>query len=146
MTTRTPNAKTAQQALAEARATQSSVVVAGALLAVVGWPGLIWLMTRTLPTVPNRWAFYALLFIALTGSALPVVRLIHRRFSQQQGLFVPTGVLIREAVWLGMLGATLAWLRIPRLLSVPIALVLVLAMIAIEVLLRIRERTQWRPD
>jgi hypothetical protein len=146
MTTNAPTVTNPQQALAEARATQSSLVVAGALLAVVGWPGLLWLMTRTLPTVPNRWAFYALLFIALTGTALPIVQMIHRRFSRQQGLFIPVRILIRQAAWLGILGTTLAWLRIPRLLSIPIALMLVMAMIAVEVLLRIRERTQWRPD
>ena len=127
-------------------AEHTSAVVAGALLAVGGWSGLIWLVTNTLPTVPYRWAFYALLQVALTGTALPFVRLLHRRFSRQAGAHVRAGVLVRQAVWVGLFVTTCAWLRIPRLLSVPIAVVLALALVAIEALLRLRERTAWQPD
>lgn len=129
-----------------AAAEQISVTVAGAILAAVGWAGLLWLLTNRLPTVPNRWAFYALLHIALTGTALPIVRLLHRRFSREGGMYVPTGVMIRQASWLGVYAALCAWLRIPRLLSAPVALIIAAALITIEVLLRVRERTQWRPD
>ncbi len=127
-------------------AEHTSAVVAGTLLAVGGWSGLIWLVTNTLPTVPYRWAFYALLQVALTGTALPFVRLLHRRFSRHAGAHVKAGVLVRQAVWVGLFVTTCAWLRIPRLLSVPVAVVLALALVAIEALLRLRERTAWQPD
>jgi cobalamin synthase len=123
-----------------------SVVVAGAVLAVGGWSGLLWLVTNALPTVPNRWAFYALLQVAVTGTALPFVRLLHQRFSRQGGLFIRVGVLVRQATWVGLFVTTCVWLRIPRLLSVPLAVVVALGLAVIEVLLRLRERTQWRPD
>jgi hypothetical protein len=127
-------------------ATHASVVVAGVVLAVGGWSGLAWVVTNTLPTVPNRWAFYALLQIALTGTALPFVRFLTRRFARGRGLFVPPGVLVRQATWVGLFGTTCAWLRIPRLLSIPLVILLALALIAIEFLLRMRERMQQEPE
>lgn len=124
---------------------QISVVIAGVILAVGGWSGLVWLVVNTLPTVANRWTFYALLQIALTGTALPFVRLLHRRFSRRGGLFITPGVLVRQATWFALFGTACVWLRIPRLLSIPVAVVLVLALVTIETLLRLRERTRWRP-
>jgi hypothetical protein len=131
---------------AEVEASHLSVVAAGVVLAVGGWSGLIWLIGNQLPTVPNRWAFYVLLQIALTGTALPFVRLLHQRFSRARALHVTATILVRQAVWVGLFGTTCAWLRIPRLLSVPMALVLILALVVIESLLRLRERMQWRPE
>lgn len=127
-------------------ATHTSVVVAGVLLAVGGWSGLVWLVANTLPTVPNRWAFYALLQIALTGTALPFVRFLNRRFARSRGLFIPPGVLVRQATWVGLYGTICAWLRIPRLLSIPLAVLLALAFVMIEFLLRLRERIQVNPE
>jgi hypothetical protein len=127
-------------------ATHTSVVLAGALVAVGGWAGLAWLVANTLPTVPNRWAFYALLQIALTGTALPFVRFLHQRFSRGRALFVRAGVMVRQASWVGLLGTTCAWLRIPRLLSLPLAVVVAIALIIIEGLLRLRERSGWQPE
>lgn len=123
-------------------ATHTSVVLAGVALAVGGWSGLVWLVTNTLPTVSNRWAFYALVQIALTGTALPFVRFLHKRFSRAGGLYVTPGVLVRQATWVGLFVTTCVWLRIPRLLSVPLVILIALALAAIEFLLRARERMQ----
>jgi hypothetical protein len=133
----------AQQA--QARSIQSSVILAGGLLAVAGWSALIWLILNTLPTVPNRWMFFALLQIALTGTAIPVVAMLNRRFNRRKGAYVGAGVLIRQASWIGLFGTTCAWLRVPRLLSFPLALVLAVALFAIEGLLRLRERARRPP-
>lgn len=119
-----------------------STVVAGVILAVSSWAGLIWLVLNRLPTVPNRWAFYALLYIGLTGSALPLVKLINRTFSRRP---VSWSVLLRQAMWFGLYGTTCIWLLVPRLLSVPIALVFAVAILIIEGLLRLREGMQWQP-
>ena len=131
----------------QVEAGQASAALAGVLLAAGGWSGLAWLIfvSGRLPTVPNRWLFYVLVQIALTGSAVPFVRLLHRRFSHEGALFIPAGVMIRQAIWFGLWGTVCLWLRIPRLLSVPTAIVIAIAMIVIELLLRLRERMQWRP-
>lgn len=135
-----------QERREEAAAEHASTVVAGAILAVGGWAGLLWLLLNTLPTVPNRWTFYALLQIALTGTALPVIRLLHRRFSRGGGLYVSWRVMVRQAVWVGLYGTLIAWLRIPRLLTTPLIAGVALALVTVELLLRLRERTQWRPS
>jgi hypothetical protein len=123
-----------------------SAVMAGVVLAAGGWAGLIWLLGNTLPTVPNRWAFYVLLQVALTGTALPFVHFLNQRFGSERGTRVKTSTLVRQAIWVGLYGTLCVWLRIPRLLSIPLALLLALALATIETLLRLRERAQWRPD
>jgi len=119
-----------------------SAVVAGVVLAVGSWAGLIWLVQNSLPTVPNRWAFYALLFLALTGSALPFTKFLNQTFNRRP---VTEVVLLRQAMWVGLYGTTCVWLLIPRLFSLPVAIILAIALLIIEGLLRLREGMQWQP-
>ncbi len=58
---------------------------------------------------------------------------------------VNTGVILREAVWVGIYFPTLAWLQIGRVLIPSLALLLAVGLILIELLLRLRERSQWNP-
>jgi hypothetical protein len=125
-------------------ATHTSVIIAGVLLAVGGWAGLVGLVQNTYPTVDHRWAFFALLHVALTGTALPFVQYLNKRFARPGAPPVTAAVLIRQATWVGMYGAACAWLRIPRLLSWPTALVLFFALVIIEVVMRLREHAQYR--
>ena len=55
--------------------------------------------------------------------------------------------MLRQALWVGIFGATLAWLQLARLVNVYVIISLAIGFIAIESLLRIRERARWRvPD
>ena len=110
-----------------------------------GWAGLVWLITNRLPTVPNRWLFFALLQVALTGTALPFVHYLNERFRRSGAPSVPPNVLVRQDNWVGLFGTACAWLRVPRVLSWPVAFFLALSLVAIETFLRLRERSQWRP-
>jgi len=123
-----------------------SVIAAGVALGVVGWAGLAWIILNTLPTVPNRWLFFALLQLGLMGTSLPLIQFLHRRFAPRAGTADDAVVLIRQAAWVGVFGTVCAWLRIPRLLSIPLALIMLVALIAIEFFFRLRERMQWRPE
>jgi hypothetical protein len=125
---------------------QASAVAAGVLLAAIGWTALVWLIFNSLPTVPNRWLFFLLFQVALSGTALPFVRYLHQRFDKPGSTPVTYDVLVRQSLWVGLLGVACLWLRIPRLLSLPLALVLIAALVMVEFLLRLRERTQWRPE
>ena len=49
-------------------------------LMLVGWGGLYFLITETLPYVWPRWGFFVLALMALTGTILPIVYFFHRRF------------------------------------------------------------------
>ena len=117
----------------------AGVLVASVLMMIGGWGGLYWLVTTQIPRVGPRWVFFVLLFIAVTGTAIPVVRWITARITPATRFMPPGGVIVREAVWIGLFVVVAAWLRIPRSLSLPVAFFLALALIVIEVFLRSRE-------
>jgi hypothetical protein len=123
-----------------------SAVAGGVLLAALAWTGLAWLIFNTLPTVPNRWLFFLLVQIALSGTALPFVRYLHQRYDRPAAPPVSYTVLVRRSVWVGLFGVICLWLRIPRLLSIPLALIVLGALVMVEFFLRLRERTQWHPE
>ena len=98
--------------------------------AAVALPALVWLIFNTLPTVPNRWVFFLLLQVALTGSALPFVHYLHQRFDRPGSTPLGYIVLVRQSIWVGLFGVICMWLRIPRLLSIPLAVVVLGALTA----------------
>jgi hypothetical protein len=113
------------------------------LLLVAGWGGLIALVISTLPTVGPRWLFFFLVVLALTGTALPVTAFLNRRFPSTPP---PTAaIVVRQALWVGVYGATIAWLQIGRVLTPALAILLVAGLALIEFLLRISEKSQWKP-
>lgn len=116
---------------------------AAVVLALIGWGGLIALFWVTRPTVGPRWLFYFLLVLAFTGLLLPVVAFLNLRFPSQPP--VTRGVILRQAIWMGVYGATLAWLQIARILTPSLAFLLALGFVLIEYLLRLREKSQWSP-
>lgn len=123
--------------------TVSSFLPTTIILLILGWGGLFLLFQRTMPTVGPRWLFFFLWVLALTGTALPGVAFLNRRFPT-----VPPatpGIIIREAIWVGLYGATLAWLQLGRVLNLALAVLLASGFIAIEILVRLRERSQWEP-
>lgn len=113
------------------------------LLALSGWAGLYFLVNYTLPTLGPRWAFFFLATLALSGSALPIVYFLHRRFNLKN--FPPSQIITRQALWVGVYGATLAWLQLGKVANLSTVIGLALGLIAIETLIRIREKAQWTP-
>jgi hypothetical protein len=121
----------------------SAFLPATIFLIVIGWGGLFILFITTLPTVWPRWLFFFLAVFAFTGTALPVVAFLNRRFSSTPA---PTrSVVLRQALWFGIYGATLAWLQIGRVLTPSLAVLLAVGLLLIEFLLRLNERAQWKP-
>ena len=121
----------------------SSFLPSAIILSIIGWGGLFVLLNYTLPTVGPRWLFFFLGVLALTGTALPAVAYLNRRFPSNQP--VTHGVILRQAIWVGVYVPTLAWLQIGRVLTPSLALLLALGLILIEWLLRMRERSQFKP-
>lgn len=121
-----------------------SLLLAAAVLAVIGWLGLWILMNATLPTIGPRWLFFFLLTQAATGTVMPFVWFLRRRFNAGEPL--SAGVLLREALWVGLFASTCAWLQINRGLTLTVALFLALGLVAFESLLLRIERTTWRPN
>lgn len=115
------------------------ILVAAVLMMIIGWGGLYALVTTALPRVGPRWIFFVLLHIAVTGTVLPLIRYLNVRFTPLHRELPPGGVMVRQSVWVGLYVVTCAWLQIPRVLTLPIAFFLALALIVIEIFLRTRE-------
>lgn len=116
---------------------------AALILFILGWGGLAALVLFTLPTVIPRWLFFFCLVLALTSLALPVSAFLNRRFPSTPPPH--PGVILRQAIWFGLFGATLAWLQMGRALSPTLVVLLALGLILIEFLLRLSEKSQWKP-
>jgi len=112
-------------------------------LILLGWGGVYLLYRYTTPSGGTRWLFFFVGVMAMTGVALPVMAFLNRRFST-----IPPatpGVIVRQALWVGIYFPTLVWLQIGRVLNPFIALILAVGFVVIEWLLRLRERSQWKP-
>lgn len=121
-----------------------SFLPATLILMLLGWGGIAYLWTQTQPFLGPRWAFYFFSVLAFTGVALPIVAYLNRRFPSKPP---PSNlVIVRQAIWVGIYFPTLLWLRIPRVVTLPLALLLAAGLILIEFLLRLRERSQWKPE
>lgn len=119
---------------------QRGVLLASLLMFIVGWGGLAYLVVSSRPRIGGEiWLFFILLQIAVTGTAIPVMRLISQSLAPKNDPVPLTGVVVRRSVWVGVIAAACAWLMIPRYLSLPVLSVLILLFVVIEVFLRNRE-------
>jgi hypothetical protein len=115
-----------------------SLMISAAIMAGFGWLGLLLLLFGTVPTVGPRWLFFFLLAVALTGTALPFLWLLHRRFGGDRGAAAST--LLRQALLFALFGEICAWLQINRSLTLSLAILLALGLTAVEWFLRVLER------
>lgn len=95
------------------------------------------------PLVWARWGFFVLWVMALTGTALPAVYFFNLRFSS--GPPAEPNVIVRQALWVGVYGATLAWLQLGRLVTLYIIVGLAGGLAAVEYFIRVREKARWKP-
>lgn len=117
--------------------------ISALILILIGWGGLYYVVTQTLPYVWPRWGFFVLTLLALTGTVLPVVYFFHKRFPDEKP--AEANIIVRQAMWFGVYGATLAWLQLGRLVTVYVILALAGGLIAIEYFIRLREKSHWKP-
>lgn len=116
------------------------VLLSAVVLLIIGWGGLYWLVTTQIPRIGGQiWIFFVLLQMAITGTAIPLVRYINVRFTPIRAPLPPGGIIVRQSVWIGLYLVVCAWLQIPRVLTPIVALLLALVFIAIEGFLRLRE-------
>ena len=119
-------------------------MIAAALLAAIGCMGCILLVNVALPTIGPRWLFFLFLTTAATGTSLPFVWLLHRRFDRAAP--ASPSVLLRQGLWVGLYVSLCTWLQINRALSLSLALAIALGLGLIEGLVRLTERSRWRPS
>ena len=114
------------------------------ILFLTGWIGLIITIFATLPTLGPRWLFFFLGVVALTGTAIPITYFLNKRFPSTPP--AEKYIIIRQAIWFGVYGSSLAWLQMGQVLNSSLALILAGAFIVIELLLRLWERSHWKPN
>ena len=119
------------------------VILTGIGLGIIGVGGIIFLIYFTKPTLQFRWLFFFLSLIGLSGFSLPILSLTHKRFSPPES--INENVLMREAIMIGFFGNLLAWLMIGDMLTFALFLLLLAGGVTIEYLIRLTEKTQWRP-
>jgi hypothetical protein len=112
-------------------------------LFVIGWGSAAAAVIALTPTVWARWLLFFGGTLGLTGLALPAAWFLNLRFPSEP----PAGpnVVVRQAIWVGVYGALLVWLQQVRLVTIWTGLGLALGLIAIEYLIRMRERARWQP-
>jgi len=123
--------------------TFSFYLITALILTLVGWGGLAAVIWLTLPTLGPRWLFFFLSVLALSGTVLPVVYFLHQRFPSDPP--AEPGVILRQAIWVGVYGSVLTWLQMGRMLSPMVGGVIAIAILLTELLLRMREKARWRP-
>ena len=114
------------------------------ILMGLGWGGIYAIVTYTKPDGGTRWLFFFTLILAVTGTVLPLVAFLNRRFSSRPP--VSNFVVMRQALWFGVFVATIGWLQIGQVLTPAMALLIAVGLAIIEMLLRLRERSQWKPE
>jgi hypothetical protein len=114
------------------------------VLTILGWGGILLVVRGTVPTLGPRWLFFFLGVLALTGPALPLIYFLNKRFPSDPP--VEGMVILRQALWVGVFGSTLAWLQLGRVLTTGMAVILAGVFALIEFLLRLFERSRWNPN
>ena len=114
-------------------------------LMILGWGGLALMLFvfNMPPLVWARWGFFALWIVALTGTTLPITYFFNLRFPSNPP--AEPNAIVRQALWVGVYGATLAWLQLGHLATLWVWMGLAGGLIAVEYLIRLRERARWRP-
>jgi len=112
-------------------------------LFVLGWGAAALAVFSLTPTVWARWLLFFGGTLGLTGLAMPVTWFLNLRFPSDP----PGGstVIVRQAIWVGVYGALLVWLQQARLVTLWIGLGLAIGLVAIEYLVRMREKARWQP-
>ncbi|MDK2982116.1 MAG: hypothetical protein PWQ55_2463 [Chloroflexota bacterium] len=113
------------------------------ILFVLGAGGLFFVVVFSEPTLGPRWLFFFFLTIAAAGLALPFAYIIQRRTAKQ---YVPTSVLMREAILFAILIDLLTWLQLGRILSSLMILILTGGFILLEFFLRMAEKATFQPE
>jgi hypothetical protein len=114
-------------------------------LMALGWGGLALLIFvyGVPPLVWARWGFFALWFTALTGTALPIMYFLNLRFPSNPP--VEPHAIVRQAMWVGVYGALLAWLQLGRVMAFWMWIGLGGGLVGVEYLFRLREQARWQP-
>ena len=130
------NQKNKQKSKQRIPADHIGILLASLAMMAIGWIGLVVLIPNSEPSVVERWSFFLLLHLGITGTLIPVVRYFNVRLSE---VAPPGGVIVRQSVWLGLYIVIIAWLQMQRGLTLPVAFFVGLVFVVLEIFIRTRE-------
>lgn len=117
------------------------VLFTSLLMLSAGWIGIFLVVLFTVPNLGPRWLFFFLLTLAASGSALPFVYILNRRFPSTPP--ADGSVLLRQALLVGGYFDLIAWLAWGRALTLPLALLIGGGLFLFEYLLRLQNRSKF---
>lgn len=88
--------------------------------------------------------FFAAAVIAVTGTAVPLVAYLNR-------IIKPFGpatfeMIVRESTFIGVYAGILIWLNKGQVLTYGLTIILGIGLIIVELLIRLRTRSEWHPE
>ena len=119
------------------------ILFTGLALALLGGLGLFLTILFTVPTLGPRWLFFFLVPLTVSGLALPIAHFLNRRFPSHP--MPNSGVLARQALWVGVYFDIALCLQMGSIFNLALAIFLAAGLVVIELLLRLRERSHWKP-
>ena len=114
------------------------------VLIAIGAIGIALILTLTLPTIGPRWLFFFFVVVLVTGLFLPFTWFLNLRFPSTPA--AAPQVIIRQAAWFGIFAALILWLQMGRVLTLPLGIILAAALVLVEFLIRLWERSRWKPN
>ena len=117
------------------------VLTASLVLVGIGLIGLLALFIFTVPTLGPRWLLFFLVTLLFSGLSLPVIYYLHLRFPSQPP--VSSKIIIREAAGFGIYANILLWLQFGKVLNYALAIFIAIGFIAIELIIRMREKSRF---
>jgi hypothetical protein len=106
-------------------------VLSSILVAVLSWVCLGFLVNYTSPGTLTQIAFFALLFVALVATFVPIAFYFNHRFASAESGEVSVRA-VRQSGLAALFLVLCAWLRMIRFLSWPVALLLLGVLGSIE--------------
>jgi len=94
------------------------------LLGLGGWEGVGYLVLTYPPDHLTQTIFYALFFVAVTGTAVLPMTILHRVFPALAGRRRTRGVTLRQSAWIGLFAASVMGLRAARLRDLTLVIIL----------------------
>ena len=109
-----------------------------AFVALLAWLGL-WGVIQLPVTGPTRTLFFALLFCAITSTAMLPFAYLNARFGRCRHWRTFLARFVRQSIWLGLLIVVLGWLQMRRILTTVLAMILIAVFVLTETFLLTRE-------
>lgn len=102
------------------------------LLGLGGWAGVAYLVTIYPPDPLPQAIFYLLFFTAVSGTAVPLVLVMHRLFPALVGAHRTRAVALRQSAWIGLFATGVLGLRAARLRDLALVVILGTVLILLE--------------